>query len=115
MLLTEILGRPVRAHDGVSLGLVADVRVALTGPAAGPGSIAGAQVHGIVVCPRRASNFLGYERTGATGPWVLAAFFHWRARGSFLVLWADVEAVGSEVVLRPDAQRYDPRLPGRGR
>ena len=46
-------------------------------------------------------------------PWLLASWYRWRARGSFLVLWADVAAWGDGGVdLRPDAPRWSPEVGG---
>jgi hypothetical protein len=43
------------------------------------------------VCPRRAGSFLGYERSTMTEPRPLAALLAWRTRGSFFVLWGDMQ------------------------
>ena len=45
-------------------------------------------------------------------PALLARFFYWRSRGSFLVLWPDVAECGElGIDLRPGAQRWSPALP----
>ena len=71
------------------------------------------EVYGVVICPRRTGSFLGFERRGVRAPWLLASWYRWRARGSFLVLWADVAAWGDGGVdLRPDAPRWSPEVGG---
>jgi hypothetical protein len=114
MLLSELLGRPVRDAQGVLLGDVVDARFVLDGPPSGngAGALADARLHGLVVGPHRHSSFLGYERTGVNRPWLIAHFLAWRERRAVLVLWSDVAAVGEELRLRPGAMRYSPALPG---
>jgi hypothetical protein len=66
-----------------------------------------------VISPHSAASFLGYERNGLTRPWLLARLLRWRHRGSFLVLWEDIEMVGSRSVrLRPGFTRYSTALEG---
>jgi hypothetical protein len=114
MLLTELLGRPVRDGSGELLGRVIDARFVLDGPPSGSGSgqLAEARLHGLLVSPRRGDAFLGYERSGVNRPWLLAQLLAWRERGTVLVLWEDVVSVGEELRLRPGAVRYSPALPG---
>lgn len=110
MFLGDLLGSPVR-EAGERVGYLADVRLFL--PDHTPGQQVGTPVlHGVVVCPRRAGSFLGYERSDVNAPALLARFFRWRSRGSFLVLWPDVAECGElGVDLRPGAERWSPALP----
>ena len=45
---------------------------------------------GLVISPRTRCSYLGYERSDARRPAVLAALLRWRHRGTFLALWDDV-------------------------
>lgn len=106
MILTDVLGSDVRAHDGVRLGEVSDVRFALDSTPTQ--LLSHARLVGIVVSPRTASSFLGYERQELTQPWPVAQLLRWRHRGSFLVLWEDIAAMGPrEVTLRSGFTPYD--------
>lgn len=109
MYLGDLLTMPV-LQDGGRVGYVADVRLLV--PPHTPGQQVGTpRVYGIVICPRRTGSFVGYERTGVGEPRLLAAFFRWRARGSFLVLWPDLARVGEDGVdLRPGARRWSAEL-----
>jgi hypothetical protein len=109
MFLGDLLGMPV-LQDGRQVGFVNDVRLFV--PDHTPGQQVGTpQVYGVVVCPRRASSFVGYERSRMNEPRALAALFGWRTRGSFLVLWTDLLMwAETGVELRPDATRWSPSL-----
>lgn len=111
MILGDLLGAPVRDSRGTRLGRVADARFVLDGPS--HQLLADARLQGLVVSPRSASSFLGYERYGVTQPWPLAGLLRWRHRGSFLVLWEDIERLGPEgVSLREGYTAYSPVLAG---
>jgi len=110
MFLGDLIGAQV-LQDGRKVGYVNDVRMFV--PDRADGQLVGTPVvHGIMVCPRRASSFLGYERNTMTQPRLLAAFFGWRTRGSFVVLWEDLQ-LWSEggVELRHGAVRWSTALP----
>jgi sporulation protein YlmC with PRC-barrel domain len=109
MLLNDLLGSDVVDVDGRSLGKVSDLRFAVD---AAPGQLlSGARMVGIVVSPRTAASFLGYERRGLTQPWPVAQLLRWRHRGSFLVVWEDIACLGSrEVTLRPGFTAYESAL-----
>lgn len=111
MFLGDLLAMPV-LQAGRRVGYVADVRLVI--PPHTPGQQVGTpRIYGIVVCPRRTGTFLGFERTGVSEPRLLAAFFGWRARGSFLVLWRDLASMAETgVELRPDAARWSAELVG---
>ncbi len=65
------------------------------------------RVLGLVISPRTKSSFLGYERSDADAPMMLAAFLRWRHRGTFLAAWEDVARVNPDLVrLRPGYTRY---------
>lgn len=116
MLLSELLGTIVRDSIGKRIGVVVDVRFVLDGPPSGQGAgtLAEARLHGVLVSPRASTSFAGYERTGVNRPWLIAHFLAWRERGTVLVLWTDVEAVGGgELRLRRGATFYSPALESR--
>jgi len=105
MILGDLLDSPVRDADGSALGYVVDVRLVLDGPV--DGLLAAPRLHGVLVSPRTGTSFLGYERTGVDAPALLARWFAWRHRGTFLVHWEDVQAVTEDaVILRPGHRRY---------
>lgn len=109
MFLAELIDAPVLA-DGRHIGHVADVRLFLPRHTTGQ-RVGTPELFGLVVCPRRTGSFLGFERTDVRQPALLAAFYRWRARGSFLVLWDDLASVSQQgVELRPDAARWSPAL-----
>ena len=112
MILGDLLDAPVTGPDGSRLGFVVDVRFVLDGPL--DGLLAAPRLHGLLVSPRTGTSFLGYERTDVRSPAVLARWFAWRHRGSFLVHWEDVAAVTPGAVrLADDFSRFSPALPGR--
>lgn len=109
MILSDILGSQVRNSAGHKVGHVIDARFVLDG---NPGQLlADARLQGLIVSPRSAHSFLGYERYNITQPWPFAQFLLWRHRGSFLLLWKDIARINAGVVnLRPDYTEYDPML-----
>ena len=107
MFLSEVLRRPVVGPDG-PLGFVADCRVAVDGT---PGQLlADAQLVGLIVAPRNRQGFLGYERTSVSAPAPLAQWYERRQRGSFLVLWEDIESIDDLVRVRPGYTRWSSAL-----
>lgn len=109
MYLAELVDAPV-LQAGSRIGHVVDVRLFVPRHTEGQ-RVGTPELFGVVVCPRRTGSFLGFERTAARAPALLAAFFRWRARGSFLVLWDDLAAVSKDAVeLRPEAMRWSPAL-----
>ncbi|HXD28743.1 MAG TPA: PRC-barrel domain containing protein [Arthrobacter sp.] len=111
MILSDLLGSEVRDAQGQKVGLVADARFALNGPVRGSGSVAGARMIGLVVGRHGASRRMGYERRDVNRPWPLAQILGRRDRGSFLVLWPDIESVRpGQVVLRNGFTRHDASL-----
>ncbi len=107
MLLNDILGCRVVGPDG-HLGYVADCRLTVDG-APGP-LLADARLVGLIVARKHRRGFLGYERTSVTAPAPLAWWFERRQRGSFLVLWKDIESVDEVVRLRPGFTRWSSSL-----
>ncbi|HEX9178647.1 MAG TPA: hypothetical protein VF874_22045 [Mycobacterium sp.] len=54
---------------------------------------------------------MGYERSDARRPAMLAALLRWRHRGTFLALWDDVGRVDTKSVsLRAGFHRYSSTL-----
>ncbi|MGO4588032.1 PRC-barrel domain-containing protein [Paenarthrobacter sp. 2TAF44] len=110
MILNDVLGTRVVDSNGELLGQISDARFALDATPTQP--LSRARLVGIIVSPRTATSFLGFERQGMTQPWPVAQFMRWWHRGSFLVLWEDIAMMGSqEVVLRPDFVAYESGLP----
>ena len=108
MQLSELLGMTVQDTAGRRLGTVIDIRLAITDLENHPGQ---PELFGVVVSPRTRSSFLGYERSDAQRPFLLAQLLRWRHRGTFLALWRDIVAVGASGMSVPaDLTRYSPVL-----
>jgi hypothetical protein len=111
MILSDLIDQPVRSADGELLGFVVDARFSLDGTR--HQLLNSPRLVGLVVSPRSHSSFMGYERTGVRAPAIIARWFAWRARGTFLVLWKDLAAItDSGVHLRRTATHYSARLAG---
>jgi hypothetical protein len=137
MNVADLLDAPVHDAAGRPLGVVVDVRLALEvvdepgeEPAARENrgarevplseesrrdAVGAARVVGLLVGPRGAGSFHGYERSGVRSPWPVAQLLRRRHRGTYLVLWRDVAAVdvdesGSRVHLVPGHERFSPEL-----
>ncbi|WP_326547692.1 PRC-barrel domain-containing protein [Mycolicibacterium sp. ND9-15] len=111
MQLSSLLGLRVVDAGSQPVGTVIDVRLVTGGdPADDPPA---PRVLGIVVSPKTRSSYLGFERSTATAPAMLARIARWRHRGTFLAAWEDVARVGlSGVRLRPGYTRFSAVLPG---
>ncbi len=110
MQLSRFLGLRVVDAANHPVGTVIDVRLTIGGDVQHDPSTP--RVLGLVISPRTQSSFLGYERTTATAPYLLARLLRWRHRGTFLAAWEDVARVGGErVVLRPRFTKYSAVLP----
>ncbi|WP_079555692.1 hypothetical protein [Arthrobacter sp. 49Tsu3.1M3] len=61
---------------------------------------------------RSATRASANERQGADDPpWPIGHLLRWRHRGSFLVLWADIDTIGTDTVrLREGFTAYNPAL-----
>jgi hypothetical protein len=111
MILGDLLDAPVTGPDGDQVGFVVDVRFALDGPL--DGLLAAPRLHGLLVSPRTGTSFLGYERSAVRAPALLARWFAWRHRGTFLVRWEDVASVApGRVQLVQGYRRFSPVLRG---
>lgn len=107
MILSDLIGSEVRDASGAVLGRVVDARFKLEGS----GTPSQARLVGIIVSPRSATSFLGYERNAVTRPVLVARLLRWLHRGSFLVLWGDIARVGTDLVeLRPRYERMPSAL-----
>jgi sporulation protein YlmC with PRC-barrel domain len=113
MQLSRFLGLQVIDAAQHPVGTVIDVRLRMAGdPQDGP---AAPQVSGFVVSPRTRASFLGYERSGADAPVMLAALLRWWHRGTFVATWDDVARVGSGLVrLRAGYTRHSAVLRDEG-
>ncbi|OBB01782.1 hypothetical protein A5662_12910 [Mycobacteriaceae bacterium 1482268.1] len=110
MQLSELLGLPVVDAGNHSVGTVVDVRLTVGGDLEHDPPTP--RVLGLIVSPRTRSSFLGYERTTATAPALLARLLRWRHRGTFLAAWEDVARVGDHgVALRARYTKYSAVLP----
>jgi hypothetical protein len=108
VILSDLMTREVRC-GGERLGYVIDARFVLHGAVAG--SLAEAELVGLVVGPKRRMSFLGYERAEQSKPALLNRYFARRQRESFLVDWDDVASVdGGTVELRDGFTRWSSRL-----
>jgi sporulation protein YlmC with PRC-barrel domain len=105
MQLSRLLGLQVIDAGSHPVGTVVDVRLGIAGdPEQNPPK---PRVVGLVISPRTRSSFLGYERSGATAPAMLAAIARWLHRDTFLAAWEDVARIGSQQVkLRSGYIRY---------
>ncbi|MFC7876641.1 hypothetical protein [Isoptericola sp. NPDC057391] len=130
MNVGDLLDARVLGPDGAPLGVVVDVRLALEvvdEPEEGPGgredreeaghdapmsararrdAVGGARLVGVLVGPRGAGSFHGYERTDVRSPWPVPQLVRRRHRGTFLARWEDVAAVEAD----PAADDGTPRL-----
>ena len=110
MILSDLLGNPVFDDSGAKVGRVVDARFRLEGRSVP----AKARLAGLIVSPRSASSFLGYERTAMSRPVIIDALLRWRHRGSFFVEWDDIAKVSdTTVVLRRGYERLPSELPDR--
>lgn len=80
-----LIGREAYDHDGNRLGTIADLIA--------DGDLqSGLRVTQVVIARRPWGRLLGYERTQATGPWLLQAFAqHLMHRRVRRVDWADLD------------------------
>lgn len=105
MQLSKLLGLRVVDAGNHRVGTIVDVRLAVSGDM--KHSPPPPRVLGLVISPRTDSSLLGYERSTANAPYLLAQLLRWRHRGTFLAAWEDVARVGEDVVkLRPRYTRY---------
>ena len=109
MQLSELLELPVCDAAGQQVGTVVDVRLAIEGDL--DDSPDAPALFGLIISPHTQSSYLGYERSDARRPKLLAALLRWRHRGTFLTRWHDIARVSTEsVVLRRGFERYSPVL-----
>jgi hypothetical protein len=107
--LSELLELPVCDAAGQQVGTVVDVRLAIDGDLDDRSDEP--TLFGLIISPRTQSSYLGYERSDARRPKLLAALLRWRHRGTFLALWQDIAHVTTESVsLRQGFERYSPVL-----
>lgn len=114
MILSDLMGSRVDASGGERLGTLIDVRFVVDG---NPRQLlADARLEGIVVSPRSRASYLGYDRKDMNAPALVAHLLRRRHRGTFFVLWADIERIEQGGVrLRPGFTAYDPRWSARVR
>jgi sporulation protein YlmC with PRC-barrel domain len=109
MILSDLIRRDVLDPDGERVGRVVDVRFRLEGGE----DPSRARVVGIIVSPRSASSFMGYERSTLEHPVILDRLLRFTHRGSFLVPWQDIRRVDDDSVrLRDGYRRFSSTLEG---
>ncbi|MET0716537.1 MAG: PRC-barrel domain containing protein [Mycetocola sp.] len=97
MLLSDLLGKPVHAVDGSSLGAIVDVRFRR---APRTGRHEGAlELIALVVSPHSRHSMYGYERGRVNGPLVIAALIRWLHRKSRVIPWDCVSRVDPAAVV----------------
>lgn len=111
MRLSEVLDAEVIGRGGKRIGRVSDVRLVQDGPVLGEWGAA-FRIRDLIVTPRRAADWFGYERAEMKGPWALNALFRRIHRGAVLVDWDLVTAYGDKRVVvdaddRDALPRYD--------
>jgi sporulation protein YlmC with PRC-barrel domain len=112
MILTDILGRPVRDANGAHLGRVLDLRFVVDDAPGRP--LSEARLDGLVVSPTGRHSYLGYERSNVNAPAIIKGILRWMHRGTFYVRWEAVQQISRhEVLLHSGYRKYDARLPGR--
>jgi hypothetical protein len=92
--VTRLLGLRVIDAAQHPVGTVVDVRLTIAGDR--DNNPPTPRVLGLVISPRTKSSFLGYERSDANAPMMLAAFLRWRHRGTFVAAWEDVAKIGTD-------------------
>ncbi|MFC8597424.1 PRC-barrel domain containing protein [Isoptericola sp. NPDC057191] len=136
MNVGDLLDVRVLGPDGAVLGVVVDVRLALEvvdEPEGGPGqgedreeaehepplsaqarrdAVGRARLVGLLVGPRGAGSFHGYERKDVRSPWPIPQLVRRRHRGTFLVGWEDVATAEIASAGDDDAARYVRLAPG---
>jgi sporulation protein YlmC with PRC-barrel domain len=111
MILSDLLGNVVYDSQGEKLGRVVDARFRLEGRA----NPAKARLVGLIISPRSASSYLGYERTRQSRPVIIDRFLRWRHRGSFFVTWEHIARLDDhEVRLRRGYERLPAALDANG-
>jgi sporulation protein YlmC with PRC-barrel domain len=109
MLVSEVLGTTAYDQQGTRLGTVIDVRLYIEGDL--DHDPRPPTVLGVVISPHTRGSYLGYGRTEAEQPVVLAKLQRWRHRGTFLCAWPDVVRLDPDrIVVRDAAQRFSPIL-----
>lgn len=106
MILSDILGSEVTDEHGDKVGQVIDARFRLSGRT----QSARAELIGLIVSPRSAASFLGYERTAASRPVIIDKLLRVMHRGSFLVRWEDIARIDDVVRLRRGYERLPSEL-----
>jgi len=107
MILSEVIGLRVLDAHGAAVGRVVDARFRLEGG----GTPSTARLVGLIISPRSASSFLGYERRSSGGPALVARLLRWMHRGSFLVSWESIAGFYDDrVELRAGYERLDASL-----
>lgn len=97
MRASDYVRRRVVDSEGAYVGDVSDIRMAQDGPVLGTWGAA-FRVTGLVVSPRNAGSFLGYERSSVSGPWLVETVVRWLHRNARFVPWEDVAGIEDGVV-----------------
>jgi hypothetical protein len=113
MRLSEFLGTPVFDSEGAPIGKVSDVRLVQDGAPIGSFGAA-LRITGLVVSRGRIGGFLGYDRPGVRGPWLVATVVRWLHRHTVYAEWSDVTSrePGRVTLSRPRSELQRPDAPG---
>ena len=106
MQLSRLLGLRVIDAGSHPVGTVIDVRLTIAGDASYDPPTP--RVLGLIISPHTTSSYLGYERTEAKAPKMLAALLRWRHRDTFLARWEDVARLQR---ITSGCDRATPRTP----
>jgi sporulation protein YlmC with PRC-barrel domain len=99
MRASELLGRNVRAADGRSIGIVADIRCVLDGPLRG--ALCAPRVTALVVSRRHTGSMLGYDRRDQQGPWLVRVLVRRLHRHQQIIPWEQLDTSAETIVVRP--------------
>ena len=99
MRITDLIGKPVFAADGASLGKVHDVRLVRESPYGEAGAL---RVDGIIAGRGGIAVRLGYASSDLTGPWLLTTLLGRMARHAVFVPWSGLSVQDGRLVVHAD-------------
>ena len=91
MRLSELLGAELMDQHDQTVGKVHDVRLHRVDAS----TDAGYQLAGLIVGRRAMGVRFGFDRGGASGPWLLKLLFGWAGHDGRYVAWDSVAAIES--------------------
>jgi sporulation protein YlmC with PRC-barrel domain len=115
MRASDLIHATVVDVEGGALGTVSDIRLTPDGPPRGAWGPT-LRIKGLIVSDRRLGGFLGYDRGGVRGPWLVAKVVRRLHRDAVLVPWDDVVSYEhGRVVVRTPKSRQQPLWETAGR